>query len=33
MCGKNSCNFIVKLKRFDEQVTETGREFQILRPW
>ena len=27
--SKNSCIFILKLRSFDEQVTETGREFQI----
>ena len=28
--SKNPCIFVLKLRRFDEQVTETGREFQIL---
>lgn len=27
--GKYSCIFVQKLRRFDEGVTETGREFQI----
>ena len=27
--SKNSCIFVSKLRRFDERVTETGREFQI----
>ena len=31
--SKNSCIFVLKLRRFDERVTETGREFQILGPW
>ena len=31
--SKNSCIFVLKLRRFDEGVTETGREFQILGPW
>ena len=31
--SKNSCIFVLKLRRFDELVTETGREFQILGPW
>ena len=29
--SKNSCIFVLKLRRFDERVTETGREFQIFR--
>ena len=28
--SKNPCIFVLKLRRFDKQVTETGREFQIL---
>ena len=32
-CCKNSCILVSKLRRFDERVTETGREFQILGPW
>ena len=31
--SKNSCIFVLKLRRFDERVTETGREFQLLGPW
>ena len=31
--SKNSCIFVLKLRRFDERVTEAGREFQILGPW
>ena len=31
--SKNSCIFVLKLRRFDEGVTETGGEFQILGPW
>ena len=27
--SKNSCIFVLKRKRFDERMTETGREFQI----
>ena len=30
--SKNSCIFVLKLRRFDERVTETGRESQILGP-
>ena len=31
--SKNSCIFVLKRRRFDEGVNETGREFQILGPW
>ena len=31
--SKNYCIFVLKLRRFDERVTEAGREFQILGPW
>ena len=26
--GKSSCIFVLKLRRFNEQVTETGRDFK-----
>ena len=31
--NKNFCNFVLKLRRFDERVTETERELHILGPW
>ena len=31
--SKNSWIFVLKLRRFHERVTETGREFQMLGPW
>lgn len=29
--SKNSCIFVLQLKRLDERVTETGREYFIFR--
>ena len=31
--SKNSRILVLKLRRFDERVNETGREFQILGTW
>ena len=31
--SKDPCIFLLKLRTFDEPVTETGGEFQILGPW
>ena len=31
--GENSHIFVLKLRRLDEWVTDTGGEFQILEPW